>query len=62
VKAGLAHEVEDDCLGCLLSQAFLVLQHGLILFDESIGSRKVVEEALVLGSEVVDGVGGVFLG
>ena len=61
MQAGLAHEVEDDGLGCLLSQPFLFLQQGLILQDEGVGCGQVVEEMLVLRSEVVDGLVGIIL-
>jgi hypothetical protein len=61
VEAGVVHEVEDDRFRCLLPQPFLNQDHGLILLDESVGSRKAIEEALILGSEVVDGVEGVLL-
>ena len=61
MEAGLAHEVEDDGLGCLLSQPFLFLHQGLVLPDEGVGGGQGVEEVLVLGSEVVDGVRVVFL-
>jgi len=61
VEAGVVHEVEHDRLRRLLSQPFLNQDQGFILLEERVGIRKTVEETLVLGSEVVDGVDGVLL-